>query len=61
MRASQYAQERASMSTNNSFPSQLVLVNQTSLKMYNEKAKIHHFTYLGRLREYHLNFPNYLE
>ena len=40
MRASQYAQERASMSTNNSFPSQLVLANQTSLKMYNEKAKI---------------------
>ena len=40
MRASQYAQERASMSTNNSFPSQLILGNQTSLKMYNERAKI---------------------
>ena len=40
MRASQYAQERASMSTNNSFPSQLILANQTSLKMYNDKAKI---------------------
>lgn len=28
------------MSTNNSFPSQLILANQTSLKMYNDKAKI---------------------
>ena len=40
MRANQYAQERASMSTNNSFPSQLILANQTSLKMYNDRAKI---------------------
>ena len=28
------------MSTNNSFPNQLMLANQTSLKLYNEKAKI---------------------
>ena len=28
------------MSTNNSFPNQLILANQTSLKLYNEKAKI---------------------
>ena len=40
MRANQYAQERALMSTNNSLPSQLHLANQTSLKTYNEKARI---------------------
>ena len=38
MRANHYAQERASMSTQNSFPSQLAMANQTTLKMYDEKA-----------------------